>query len=127
MKKLLSLMMVCLCAFGAMAGEVVFDPTVDKGQWGNDDDAAAESLTKDGVTISCTQGRWNLTDQYRVFKNATFTVSSNQPITKIEIACTANNDANYGPGCFTGDDNYTYEGKVAQIKSVFLHLEDRFV
>ena len=112
MKKLLSLMMVCLCAFGAMAGEVVFDPTVDKGQWGNDDDAAAESLTKDGVTISCTQGRWNLTDQYRVFKNATFTVSSNQPITKIEIACTANNDANYGPGCFTGDDNYTYEGKI---------------
>ena len=112
MKKLLSLMMVCLCAFGAMAGEVVFDPTVDKGQWGNDDDAAAESITKDGVTISCTQGRWNLIDQYRVFKNATFTVSSNQPITKIEIACTANNTSNYGPGCFTGDDNYTYEGKI---------------
>ncbi|MBR5030322.1 MAG: chitobiase/beta-hexosaminidase C-terminal domain-containing protein [Muribaculaceae bacterium] len=112
MKKVLSLFMVCLCAVCAWAGEVTFDATVDKGQWGSDDDAAAESITKDGVTISCTQGRWNLTDQYRVFKNATFTVSSESTITKVVINCTANGTAQYGPGNFTGDDNYTYEGKV---------------
>lgn len=112
MKKVLSLLMVCLCAFGAMAGDVVFDATVDKGQWGSNDDAAAESITKDGVTISCTQGRWNLTDQYRVFKNATFTVASETTITKVVIECTANGTAQYGPGNFTGDDNYTYEGKI---------------
>ncbi|MBR5118703.1 MAG: chitobiase/beta-hexosaminidase C-terminal domain-containing protein [Muribaculaceae bacterium] len=112
MKKVLSLLMVCLCAFGAYAGDVVFDATVDKGQWGSNDDAAAESITKDGVTISCTQGRWNLTDQYRVFKNATFTVASETTITKVVIECTANGTAQYGPGNFTGDDNYTYEGKI---------------
>ena len=41
--------MVCFCVFGALAGEVTFDASVDKGQWTGDDDAAAESITKDGV------------------------------------------------------------------------------
>ncbi len=106
--------MVCLCAVSAWAGDVTFDATVDKGQWGSNDDAAAESITKDGVTISCTQGRWNLTDQYRVFKNATFTVASESTITKVVINCTANDNAQYGPGNFTGDDNYTYSGKIGE-------------
>ena len=112
MKKVLSLLLVYLCAVSAFAGDVVFDPNVDKGQWGNDDTAAAESITKSGVTISCTQGRWNLIDQYRVFKNATFTVASETTITKVVIECTANGTSQYGPGNFTGDAAYTYEGKI---------------
>ncbi len=112
MKKVLSLLFVCMCAFSAFAGDVVFDATVDKGQWGSADNAGPESITKSGVTISCTEGRWNLTDQYRVFKNATFTVASETTITKVVIECTANGTSQYGPGNFTGEAAYTYEGKI---------------
>jgi hypothetical protein len=111
MKKLLSLMMVCLCAFGAMAGEVVFDATVDRGVLTNDDTEGPESITKDGVTISTTKGRWNV-DQYRVFKGASFTVKSDQTITQVVIECTANGETKYGPGCFDVIDGYSYEGKI---------------
>ena len=59
MKKLLSLMMVCLCAFGAMAGEVVFDPAVTRGTRTAAD--GADEMMFEGVTIKTTKGAFNPT------------------------------------------------------------------
>ena len=71
---------------------------------------AKQSFTKDGVTISTTQGAGDV--QYRIYKGQTFTVSSTVGnITKIEIACTANNTTKYGPGCFEAIEGYSYSGK----------------
>lgn len=76
--------------------------------------AGEQSGTKEGVTISTTQGLGNDT-QYRAYKNQTFTVSvAEGNITKIEMTCTASGTAKYGPGCFTDatSGTYTYAGTV---------------
>ena len=70
---------------------VTFDATVDKTT-----EATELSLTKDDLTIAITDGdgRFNNETDYRVYKNAEFTVScANGNITKIEMTCTAGNDA----------------------------------
>lgn len=114
MKKLLSLLFVVACAMTAWGATVTFDASVDKGKFTANDAAGEESITKSGVTISCSQGRWNLTDQYRCFKSSTFTVKADRNITKVEISCTAEGEAQYGPGCFTGATagSYAFAGKV---------------
>lgn len=72
---------------------------------------AKQSFTKDGVTISTTQGAGDV--QYRIYKGQTFTVSSTVGnITKIEITCTANNTTKYGPGCFEAIEGYSYSEKI---------------
>lgn len=72
---------------------------------------AKQSFTKDGVTISTTQGAGDV--QYRIYKGQTFTVSSTVGnITKIEITCTANNTTKYGPGCFEAIEGYSYFEKI---------------
>lgn len=72
---------------------------------------AKQSFTKNGVTISTTQGAGDV--QYRIYKGQTFTVSSTVGnITKIEITCTANNTTKYGPGCFEAIEGYSYSGKI---------------
>ena len=76
--------------------------------------AGEQSGTKEGVTISTTQGLGNDT-QYRAYKGQTFTVSvAEGNITKIELTCTASGTAKYGPGCFTDatSGTYTYAGTV---------------
>lgn len=67
--------------------------------------------TKSGVTISTTDG--SLVEEFRIFKNQTFTVASTVgEITKIEITCTAKDKAKYGPGCFGAVEGYSYSGKI---------------
>ena len=112
MKKLFLFLIFCLCAVGSSAVEVIFDSTVDKGIYDINGDGGAESITKDGVTISCTKGRWAV-EQYRVFKGASFTVScTSSKITKVVLECTANDNTIYGPGCFDPIVGYTYEGNI---------------
>ena len=99
-------------------GAIVFDADVDKGNAGTDsNNATAYTVSKSGVTLEVSSGilgTYNNEMHYRVYKNQTLTVTSTVGnIAKIEFTCTANDDAKYGPGCFTADGgDYTYSGAV---------------
>ncbi|MCR5820398.1 MAG: DUF6359 domain-containing protein [Bacteroidaceae bacterium] len=57
-------------------------------------DAGAHQLTKDGVTIAVSKGTFGRTDNYRVYKSETLTVSSTVgDIESIVIVCTSSNPA----------------------------------
>ena len=93
-------------------GTVTFDADVDKG---NATETQAEyEVIKDGVTMTVSSGRlgtYNNEVHYRIYKNQTLTLTSTAGnIVKVEFTCTGNDDAQYGPGCFTasaGDYNYS--------------------
>ena len=97
-------------------GAIVFDADVDKGNAGtNSDNATAYTITKDGVTITVSSGilgAYNGEGHYRIYKNQTLTVTSTVGnVKKVSFTCTANDDAKYGPGCFTwSTGDYTYSG-----------------
>ena len=76
--------------------------------------AGAQTVVKDGITLSVTEGILGTTDgQYRIYKTQTLTVSSTVgKITKIVFTCTAEGTAKYGPGCFAELEGYSYEGSV---------------
>ena len=118
MKKSLRFFFVAALAMMSMSTmaqtTVTFDAATDKGTK-TASDPGEDQITKDGVTIAVSNGCMNLTDQYRCYKGATFTVTSTAGnIAKVEISCTAEGDAKYGPGCFTDATagTYAYEGKV---------------
>lgn len=111
MRKLFTLFTMCMLAAVAWAADITFDPAVDKGNAG--ESASAYEITKDGVTISVSNGLvaadkgvW----AYRVYKGQTMTVScATSDITKIVIECAANGSEKYGPGCFVADKpEYTF-------------------
>ncbi len=118
MKKLLRFTLTVLLSVvcGTMWAQVVtFDPATDKGsQVGSSQ--GEDQVTKDGVTISVAPtGSFGNGQQYRVYKGATFTVTSTVGnITKVEITCSASGEEKYGPGCFTDatPGSYNYEGTV---------------
>ena len=97
-------------------GAIVFDADTDKGNAGTDSkNATAYTITKDGVTITVSQGilgAFNGEGHYRIYKNQTLTVTSTVGnVKKVSFTCTANDDAQYGPGCFTwSTGDYTYSG-----------------
>lgn len=103
---------------------VTFTAGTDKGQYDGsttDPKSGAETITKDGITISCTSGAFaavnggNQVAEYRFYKSSTGTVTSTVGnITKVVFNCTAEGTAKQGPGCFTDATagTYTYEGKV---------------
>lgn len=109
---LLSAMLMTVMSFGAV---VTFDADVDKGN--ATETAAAFTVTKDGITLDVTQGRlgtFSGETHYRIYKNQTLTIKSTVgAITSVQFTCTAEGDAQYGPGCFTvADGSYTYSGAV---------------
>ena len=97
-------------------GAIVFDADTEKGNAGTDsNNAASYTITKDGVTITVSQGilgAYNGEGHYRIYKNQTLTVTSTVGnVKKVTFTCTANDDAKYGPGCFTwSTGDYTYSG-----------------
>ena len=97
-------------------GAIVFDADVDKGNAGTDsNNATSYTITKDGVTITVSSGilgTFNNEAHYRIYKNQTLTVTSTVGnVKKVTFTCTANDDAKYGPGCFTwSTGDYTYSG-----------------
>ena len=111
-KLLLSILSLFAFAIAASAAEVTF--TTAESAWTST--AGAQTVTKDGVTISTTQGLGGAAEgHYRVYKSQTFTVSSTVgKIQKIEMTCTASGTAKYGPGCYANPTagTYTYEEKV---------------
>ena len=113
MKKLLLSIVALFMGMGmAVAQEKTVVITGEDALWSST--AGEQTGTKDGVTISTTQGLGNDT-QYRAYKGQTFTVSvAEGNITKIELTCTASGTAKYGPGNFTDatSGTYTYAGTV---------------
>ena len=95
---------------------IVFDADVDQGDAGTDsNNAASYTITKDGVTITVSQGiigTYNSGNHYRVYKSHTLTLNTNSgSIKSVEFTCTANGDEKYGPGGFTvSTGNYGHNG-----------------
>ena len=115
MKKFTLLLSAMLLSMMSFAAVVTFDADVDKGN--ATETAAAFTVSKDGVTLECTQGRlgtYSGQTHYRIYKNQTLTiVSTVGAITSVQFTCTAEGDAQYGPGCFSVDGgSYTYSGAV---------------
>ena len=118
MKKSLRFFFVAALAMMSMSTmaqtTVTFDAATDKGTK-TASDPGEDQITKDGVTIAVSNGCMNLTDQYRCYKGATFTITSTAGnIAKVEISCTAEGTEKYGPGNFTDATagTYAYDGKV---------------
>ncbi|MBO4986681.1 MAG: hypothetical protein J6C48_02795, partial [Paludibacteraceae bacterium] len=118
MKKFTMFFSALLFSMMSFAGVVTFDADVDQGNAGTDsNNAAAYTITKDGVTVEVSQGilgTYNNEMHYRIYKNQTLTITSTVGnITSVELTCTANDDAKYGPGCLTGSTgDYAYSGPV---------------
>ena len=118
MKKFTLLLSAMLFSMMSFAAVVTFDADTDKGNAGTDsNNAAAYSITKDGVTVTVSSGilgTYNNEMHYRIYKNQTLTVTSTVGnITSVEFTCTAKDDEKYGPGCFTwSTGDYTYSDAV---------------
>lgn len=105
---------------GTSTGTITFDADVDKGNAIEYVDGATGkefTISKDGVTLTVSSGllgKYNNELHYRIYKSQTLTISSTVGnIVSVEFTCTANDDAKYGPGCFTvADGSYSYSGAV---------------
>lgn len=107
------LVLIALFTSNAFAGTVTFTAGTDKG---SDGGTAADNvtLTKDGITITVSNGILGRTDNYRVYKGQTITFNSTVGnITSVVFTCTANGSAKYGPGNFTDATagSYTFESE----------------
>ena len=103
------LVLVCGSAFAQKT--VTFDATVDS--YGANENTNDIVLTKDGVTLSVTQGNFGNGSQFRIFKGQSITVSAEGGnVTSIVFTCTAAGTAKYGPGCFDAVEGYSYDEKV---------------
>lgn len=74
---------------------VTFDATIDK--------SSTKTLTKDGITLSLTDGMLgnNSDEDYRTYASNTLTISSKYNITQIVFTCTAEGTTKKGgPGNF---------------------------
>lgn len=111
MKKLLLSFVALFTCLSISAIEVVFDAS--NSPWTGT--AGEQTGTINGVTMSCKNGLFSASaGHYRFYKSqdAVFT-STVGKITSIEFECTANDGAQYGPGCFTTKvGEYKYSGKI---------------
>ena len=98
---------------------VTFTAGTDNGE--NTGNGQADQISKDGVTIYCSDAAFNAYNkgtksyEYRFYKNSTTTISSTVGnIQKIVFTCTAEGEAKQGPGCFEqpSSGSYSYEGKI---------------
>lgn len=103
MKKFFSLIAAVLFAGSMMATEVTISPSDF-----TETTSADYSTVKEGVTVAVTASTVT-SDQIRIFKSQTITISAESNISSIEFTCTANGTAKYGPGCFNAQEGYTYE------------------
>lgn len=113
-KLLLSLFALAGVLSLSAATEVSFDPTTDKTT-----ENTELSITKDGVTIAITDGdgRFNNGTDYRVYKNATFTVSSESTITSIVLTASSANPLS-GFAAVTGFSDGTWTGGANEVSFV---------
>jgi len=96
--------MMMMVGAGAWAGDITITPA---------DFTPAETsdyqTTKDGITVAVTASTVT-SEQMRIFKNQTITISSTVGnISQIVFTCTANGAAKYGPVSFGAQEGYTFE------------------
>lgn len=110
MKKIFTFITLCLLTLAASGRDVVFDPTLDTGDYSGI--AGYFSITKEGVTLEFSNGVATGT-HYRLYKNQTLTVYTEMGcISRIVFECTTEGESQYGPGCLEANaGDYTYEGK----------------
>ena len=78
------------------------------------DVSSTQSITKNGITMSLSNGTLSRSDNYRAYANSTTTFSiANGTITQIIFNCNASGNSKGGPGCWdTETGTYSYSGKV---------------
>lgn len=114
MKKLLTFFLTALLTFSVgWATEVTFNASTDKGNvTANGTTANGDHVTKDGVTVTSSNGPMGNGSNYRVYQNGTLTVTSTVGnITKIEMTFTASGTNSYGPSKISAT-GYSYSGSV---------------
>lgn len=115
MKKLFSLLTLALLTMSAWAQTTVtFTAGTDLGS--TSANGSADAVTKDGITISCTDAAF-ATAQYRFYAGSTATISSTVGnITKVEFTCSASGTSSNGPSFFSvpadGTGAYSYSGNL---------------
>lgn len=101
----------------SFADTVTFTAGTDKGSCAAtaDSPAGEDNVTKDGITVSTSNGAFAAVNyntkagEYRFYKSSTATISSSVGnITKVVFTCTTNGTAKYGPGNFTDATTGTY-------------------
>ena len=108
MRKIFTLLTMCLLASTAWAATIVFDATVDVGDGSST--AGEFTIVKDGITVHVEQGVANGT-HYRFYKNKKVTITSAiGNMTNIVFDCVGANDEQYGSGGFTAEPG-VYEPK----------------
>ena len=103
-----------------VAGEASYtinitDPNVSEATFvAGTDKSDTKSISKKGITVEFADGSFSRDDNYRCYAGKSMTISyADGNITKIVIECTANDEAEYGPGQFTTETaTYSYSGKV---------------
>ena len=91
---------------------VTFDAKNDKSESAEVGDNV--SISKNGVTITVSQGILGNGKEYRCYKGQTMTIeSASGEITNVKLTATASGTAKYGPGNFTATNGgeYTFEDK----------------
>jgi len=111
MRKIFTLLTLCLMASAAWATDITFVAGTDNGT--SDGTAHEFTIEKNGITIVVSNGLAN-SSQYRIYKGHTATFTSTVgPITQVVFECTAEGTNQYGPGCFTATPgDYDYSGKI---------------
>lgn len=111
MRKFFTLLTLCMLASAAWAVDITFVAGVDNGN--SPGTAQAFEIVKDGIKIEVSNGLANDT-QYRIYKSQTATITSSiGAINQVVFECTAEGEAQYGPGCFTASTgSYAYSGKI---------------
>lgn len=104
MKKLFSFAVAMLAALSLNATVV----TLNASDFTAKDPHGSIDQTVKGIHVTITDGLINA-DQVRIYKNQTITIAADSAFTAIVFTCTANGDAQYGPGCFEAQDGYTYK------------------
>ena len=93
----------------------ITDPNVSEATFvAGTDKSDTKSISKNGITVEFTDGSFDRDDNYRCYVGQSMTISyADGNITKIVIVCTADDEAQYGPGQFTTETaTYSYSGKV---------------
>ena len=97
MKKLSILFAALMACTLSFAETVTFDATADKTA------KNVTTLTKDGITLTISNGVLSNGTEYRIYRSETLKITSTiGNMTSIELTCTANGTAQYGPGSMTG-------------------------
>ena len=101
------LLLILIVSSNLIANDVVFVAGTDVSE--------TKTITKDGITITLSNGTLSRTDNYRPYANSTTTVSSSVGnISKVVFTCTAEGSSAYGPAGFDRNNvspgSYSYSG-----------------